>query len=148
MASTVPANYVATYTSDPKNVAMARNAVASFARLCGFCDDDAADIRLAAGEALSNAAEHGRSLRGGGFTIRCWFEDMTLFIEVQDSGGGFLESRGSEAPDHRGRGFGISIMRRLMSSISFSHNGTRVRLTKHLAESQPNGHGQEGSVAG
>ncbi|MEO6913125.1 MAG: ATP-binding protein [Candidatus Baltobacteraceae bacterium] len=130
------ANYVATYTSDPKNVALARNAVASFARLCGFLDEDVCDIRLAAGEALSNASEHGRSVRGGGFTIRCWFEDTTLFIEVQDSGRGFLETREPEAPDHRGRGFGISIMRRLMSSISFSNNGTRIRLTKRLAESE------------
>ncbi len=142
------ANYVATYTSDPKNVALARNAVASFARLCGFSDEDSSDIRLAAGEALSNAAEHGRSVRGGAFTIRCWFEERTLFIEIQDSGSGFLEAQGLEAPDHRGRGFGISIMRRLMSSISFSHNGTRVRLTKRLAESQSNGNGQEGSAAG
>ncbi|MDQ2680317.1 MAG: ATP-binding protein [Candidatus Eremiobacteraeota bacterium] len=142
----MPANYVATYTSDPKNVATARNAVASFAHLCGFPDDVVCDIRLAAGEALSNAAEHGRGARGGGFTVRCWFEDETVFIEVQDSGGGFSEAPSASGPDHRGRGFGISIMRRLMNSISFSHNGTRIRLTKRLPQSESSGHDQIGEI--
>ncbi|MGZ3506705.1 MAG: ATP-binding protein [Vulcanimicrobiaceae bacterium] len=126
--------YRATFTSDLRNVALARNAIASFARMCGFDDEDVADIRLAAGEALSNAAEHGRGEQSGGFSVLCIFEDGEFAIEVEDSGRGFHEEQAAvyRAPDERGRGFGISIMRRLMTSIAFSKNGTRVRLVKRL----------------
>jgi anti-sigma regulatory factor (Ser/Thr protein kinase) len=130
--------YRATFTNDLRNVALARNAIASFARLCGFDSDSVADIRLAAGEALSNAAEHGRGERPGGFSVRCLFENDEFVIEVQDSGRGFHHADGHLlGPDEHGRGFGINIMRRLMNSIAFSKNGTNVRLVKRLDDSSP-----------
>ncbi len=91
-----------------------------------------ADIRLAAGEALSNAAEHGRGVRPGGFSVRCQFENGEFAVEVQDSGSGFqAEPAETDGPAERGRG--ISIMRRLMHSLAFSKNGTRVRMVKRLS---------------
>lgn len=125
--------YRATFTNDLKNVALARNAIASFARVCGFGEDEVADIRLAAGEALSNAVEHGRGTRGGGFSVRCTFADEASFIiEIQDSGAGFEQRCAIEAPDERGRGFGIRIMRCLMNELHFSRNGTHVRMVKRF----------------
>jgi serine/threonine-protein kinase RsbW len=133
----VKSQYRATFTSDLRNVGLARRSIASFASLCGFNDEEVADIRLAAGEALSNAVEHGRSTRSSGFTVQCWFNDAELAVEIRDSGGGFTFS--SEMPDwdpyQRGRGFGILIMRRLMDQVSFSKNGTAVRLVRrHKSE--------------
>jgi len=126
--------YRATFTNEPRNVALARNSIASFARLCGFDDEAAADIRLAAGEALSNASEYGRGRRNGGFSVSCSFQDDEMRIEIQDSGEGFdAPADASEiGPDDRNRGFGIFIMRRLMDSVTFAKNGTRVKLVRFI----------------
>ena len=126
----VPPNYRAAFTGDVRNVPLARNAIASFARLCGFSRVEIDDIRLAAGEALSNAVEHGRGIRASGFSVRCVFEDDELSIEIRDNGEGFsLEERAPLAPPpERTRGFGIFLMRRLMDNVHFDRGGTCVRL--------------------
>ncbi|MBV8490150.1 MAG: ATP-binding protein [Candidatus Eremiobacteraeota bacterium] len=126
------AHYQATFTSEPRNAAMARRSIASFASVCGFSETDVADIRLAAGEALSNAVEYGQSARSSAFSVRCSYEDRCLTIEIRDSGEGFdvppsLEER---VPDERGRGFGIFLMRRLMDRVEFTRQGTIVRLVR------------------
>ena len=122
----------ATFTSEPRNVALARRSIATFAGVCGFTEHEVADIRLAAGEALSNAVEHGRSARSSGFTVHCAYESESLTIEIQDSGTGFASppSRETAEPDDRGRGFGIFLMRRLMHDVKFERNGTVVRLVR------------------
>ncbi len=134
-------SYRATFTSEARNVALARNAIASFARLCGFSDDDTADIRLAAGEALSNASEYGSAMHGGGFSVSCTFDEPELRIEIQDSGKGFITPPASSsiAPDERDRGFGIFIMRRLMDSVTFARNGTRIKLVRALSSDRTPG---------
>ncbi len=124
-------NYRAAFSGDRKNVPLARNAIASFARICGFSQEEVADIRLAAGEALSNAVEHGISERSNGFSVRCIFEDDELTIEIRDNGQGFtLEKRDQTPIEERNRGFGIFLMRRLMDGVQFDRNGTMVRLTR------------------
>lgn len=124
--------YRAAFTGDRRNVPLARNAIASFARICGFSSEEVADIRLAAGEALSNAVEHGRSPRSNGFSVRCTFSEDELTIEVRDNGEGFsIEGKRDETPmEQRSRGFGIYLMRRLMDGVHFDRNGTTVRLTR------------------
>jgi stage II sporulation protein AB (anti-sigma F factor) len=136
--------YRATFTNEPRNVALARNAIASFARLCGFDDEATSDIKLAAGEALSNASEYGRGRRNGGYSVSCSFDNNDLRIEIQDSGEGFDEPQecAEIGPDERNRGFGIFIMRRLMDSVSFAKNGTRVRMVRTIKDDElrtPNG---------
>ena len=125
-------NYRAAFTGDRKNVPLARNAIASFARICGFTADEVDDIKLAAGEALSNAVEHGVSDRSNGFSVRCQFEDEELSIEIRDNGRGFeaVDVRDATPIEQRNRGFGIFIMRRLMDAVQFDRNGTMVRLTR------------------
>ena len=125
-------HYRADYTSDIRNVALARRGVAGFAGACGFSESDIADIRLAAGEALSNAVEHGSGTPSAGFTVDCSFDGDELRIEIHDSGTGFSAPaiRGNVEPDQRGRGFGIFLMRRLMDDVAFGRNGTIVRLTR------------------
>lgn len=124
--------YRAAFTGDRRNVPLARNAIASFARICGFTTEEVSDIRLAAGEALSNAVEHGRATRSSGFSVRCSFIEEELTIEIRDNGEGFsLESKRDETPiEQRSRGFGIFLMRRLMDGVQFDNNGTCVRLIR------------------
>jgi serine/threonine-protein kinase RsbW len=125
--------YRATFSGDYRNVPLARNAVASFARICGFSDDEVADIRVATGEALSNAVEHGRSDRAqNGFSVRCTFSDEELTIEVRDNGEGFASDELEQAHlfDESTRGFGIFLMKRLMDRVNFDRHGTVVRLTR------------------
>ena len=126
--------YRAAYSSDVSNVALARRAVAEFAVACGFSEDDVSDIRLAAGEALSNAVEHGRETPRRRIVVECSFRNDLLSIEIRDSGSGFAEplDREKVEPDDRGRGFGIFLMRRLMDKVSFARNGRVVRLVRHL----------------
>jgi serine/threonine-protein kinase RsbW len=125
-------HYRATFTSDLRNVALARRGIASFASVCGFSESEVADIRLAAGEALSNAAEHGRADRSSGFSVQCSYDAEALTIDIRDSGCGFPwpAERATVEPDDRGRGFGIFLMRRLMDDVSFARNGTSVRLVR------------------
>lgn len=122
----------ATFTNDLRNVALARKSVARFARICGFSESEVADICLAAGEAVSNAVEHGRGERSTGFTVQCSFKDGELTVAIHDSGNGFSwpPDRTSVEPDERGRGFGIFLMRRLMDDVTFARNGTVVRLVR------------------
>lgn len=126
-------HYRADYTNDTKNVALARKGVAGFAGACGFSEADIADIRLAAGEALSNAVEHGSAPSSGGFTVECGFDGDALSIEVRDAGVGFAipaTPKQAITPDHRGRGFGIFLMRRLMDDVIFTRRGTVVRMVR------------------
>ncbi len=117
--------YHAAFTNDPRSIVLARSAIVSFARLCGFGQAEAADIQTASGEALLNASQYGRrGPHGGGFSVHCSFEHGELRIEIQDSGRGFDSGRAG--------GFGTIIMRTLMNDISYSHGGTRVRLIKRL----------------
>ena len=125
--------FSARYESSRSSVPLARHAVADFARSCGFCEDQVADIESAAGEALANAAEHGHR-RGGRFRVRCRFDGDELSVEVRDAGRGFDESTvPSPAPDYSIRGFGIFLMHRLVDSVNFFNNGTTVRLSKTKA---------------
>lgn len=124
--------YRATFSSDPRNAALARRTIASFAAVCGFSEEEVADIRLAAGEALGNAVEHGRSIRSSGFSVRCTFDGEQLVVEVHDNGSGFAAFCDELVlpPIDRERGLGIYLMRRLMDDVSYSDNGTLVRLAR------------------
>jgi serine/threonine-protein kinase RsbW len=128
----VSTTYRATFTSDPRNASLARKSIASFASVCGFSEEEVADIRLAAGEALGNAVEHGKSVRSSGFSVRCTFDGEQLIVEVRDNGTGFSPFADDviAPPIERERGLGIYLMRRLMDDVSYSHNGTLVRLAR------------------
>lgn len=127
-------HYRTAFTGDIRNVARTRQSVAAFAADCGFAKEAVADIRLAAGEALSNAVEHGCAARARQIVVDCTFDGVELAIEIRDSGDGFPApiERASVEPDVRGRGFGIFLMRRLMDQVSFALNGTVVRLVRRL----------------
>jgi len=110
----------------------ARRTIVRFA--ASWFDGEAlTDIQLAAGEALANAAEHGFR-PGTEIEIRCSCDGHALIIEIRDAGTGFRPPRRRKAPPTGApRGYGITIMRTLMDRVRYSHNGTRVRLTKFVS---------------
>lgn len=124
--------YRAAFKSEIRSVGLARCAIAGFAAECGFSEEAVADIRLAAGEALSNAVEHARASPRHKIVVDCAFDTSELAIVIQDRGCGFAEPEDLSRvePDHRGRGFGIFLMRRLMDEVTFSRSGTVVRLVR------------------
>lgn len=125
--------YRAAYASEPENVALARRGIAGFAADCGFSQEDISDIRLAVGEALSNAVEHGCAVAAREIVVKCTCDDDELAIEIEDRGSAFRapSDQSRVAPDDRGRGFGIFLMRRLMDEVSFEPDGTVIRLVRH-----------------
>lgn len=129
---TLEKHYHAAYAGDANNIAAARRGIADFARDCGLSEQAISDIRLAAGEALNNAVEHGGGTPDPAIEVDCTFDGAQLTIVIEDSGGGFAEpsDRPSTAPNDRGRGFGIFLMRRLMDEVSFARNGSIVRLIR------------------
>jgi serine/threonine-protein kinase RsbW len=125
-----------TFKNQIGNVALARQGIAGFAADCGFSAEAIDDIRLAAGEALSNAIEHGCAKPSHKVVVVCTYDAGKLTIEIQDTGRGFPAPSDclDVAPDSRGRGFGIFLMRRLMDEVSFERNGSVVRLVRLRSE--------------
>ena len=85
------------------------------------------DVLLAAGEACSNAIEHGYGGRDPGrLTLDAsWERDGTLRLAVRDEGGWLPPADGR---DHRGRG--LPIMRRIMDAVELDAgaHGTEIRM--------------------
>ena len=130
--------YRARFRGTPRSVRTARAAIVGYSRTCGFPERDLDDIACACGEALANALEHGNQF-GGFITVVCSFEAATLLVEIRDQGPGFTRPAPVDPEDRIGatRGFGISIMHRLMDEVHFSYAGKHaVRLMKRLPPSQ------------
>ena len=121
------------FNSEPSNLAEARKYVADKAACCHFNDQEIFDIKLAVGEALANAVEHG-SPKGSRneITVTCYCNKNDLMIAVSDQGSfrKILPVGNSNDVDYRGRG--ILLMLALMDKVSIdeSENGTTVYLTK------------------
>ena len=122
----------ARYEAAAGSVVAARRAVVSFATACGFAAKELHDIEVAAGEAISNAVEHGNRAQGP-VDLNCAFDGATLAIEVSDRGPGFAnmtEPTPGAPPTFRGWGF--FLMKSLMDRVTYSRNGGTVRLEKQL----------------
>lgn len=114
--------------------AIIRDHVDEIARNLPFTPEDLEDIRLAVGEAASNAVKHGcRDRSWAKVAVCCRIKSSELGIEVEDSGDGFDptlvdDPHFEEFPEG---GMGIFYMRRVMDSVSFCFDGgTRVTLVK------------------
>lgn len=95
----------------------------------GIGDQDLADLVQAAGEAIANAVEHGYR-EGSYFEIRAKLEGTALRIEVEDDGPGF-EPQNMSKPRST-RGFGITVMQKLVDRVTFLKRGRVIRLEKRV----------------
>lgn len=94
------------------------------------------DIRVAVGEALSNAVRHG-SPRGEGDTVGVTvtaYPDRVVLV-VLDRGEGFDGEAASDGDPYASSGRGVMFMRALMDHVVFERQpfgGTAVTLVKHI----------------
>jgi anti-sigma regulatory factor (Ser/Thr protein kinase) len=122
----------ARFPNTRRAAAFARRSLIAHIAGYGYPDPELSDIETAVGEALANAAEHGRRAESQ-FEVRVRVERDMLVIEVQDDGAGFASPALESRPAHDSpRGFGIYLMRRLMDKVEFNAGGTCVRLAKQL----------------
>jgi anti-sigma regulatory factor (Ser/Thr protein kinase) len=114
--------------------ATARERLSAFLRAQDLGEEAVADIVVATGEALANAAEHGYR-REGAISLLVRVRATRLDIVVSDDGPGFVPGPRPAAPPDLGatRGFGTFLMYRLMDEVEFERGGARVRLAKRLA---------------
>jgi len=102
-------------------------------------ETEVADVKLAVGEAATNAVKHGSRGGLGRISVRCVADHQALTIEVSDDGPGF--DRSAVPPpdwqDYPTGGMGIAIMELVMDRVSFLQcSGTTVRMLKRLRQSQ------------
>lgn len=120
--------------SNISNLAEARRFVAETAAECGFSEDDIYAIKLAAGEAVANAVEHGSpDGESNRVTITCLCKKSNFLVIVKDEGRFKKRVPGPTGEDNY-RGRGIPLMLAVMDKVTIDEksDGTRVTLTKAL----------------
>jgi serine/threonine-protein kinase RsbW len=136
----------------PEYVGTARLTILGVGSRMGFSYDQIEDIRLAVGEACTNAIERAARRNGSAaaaaaaadpmITIRSHVDAARLVVEVEDTAGGTdgdASGGGSEADDISGTNpqeLGALLMEILVDEVTVEPvpGGTRVRLVKYAAE--------------
>ncbi len=104
-----------------------------------FTREEKADVKLAVGEAISNAIRHGCGEKPWErVNIRCLATIHKLVVEISDPGSGFdpevvfNEPAPSSLPEGK---MGINFMRKCMDEVTFDFTvGTTVILVKYIQE--------------
>jgi anti-anti-sigma factor len=121
--------------SKPELLSSVREEIAAQLVPLGFPDAALFDMKVAIGEALSNAVRHGQPNAGGGrIKVDVTAYDDRVVVDVMDDGVGFDGSK--DAPDdlYATSGRGLLFMRALVDRVEFEPSpmgGTMVRLVKH-----------------
>jgi serine/threonine-protein kinase RsbW len=122
-------------------VAVARLTVAGIASRMGFPYDAVDDIKVAVGEACTNAIEHAApDAPEAAIEICCQVESEFLVIEILDQGKGFDPAMESQPDPLAGGGLGLVLIRALMDEVQLNSRtgkGTQVRMVKRLSKSAP-----------
>lgn len=144
--SEVPAVVTLSIPCAPEYVGTARLTILGVASRMGFSYDQVEDIRLAVGEACTNAIERTGRRNGDGpdamISIRSQVNASQLVIEVEDQSGGAPSATDVDAPAAEIDGMnsqelGALLMEILVDEVSVEtapSGGTRVRLVKYTAE--------------
>lgn len=113
--------------SDPAVVPVLREKVAQAAADAGASGDVLCDIKIAVGEALTNAYKHGSRNKGTDkITVRCATDSSMLEVEIEDQGVPF-NPEDTPAPnpkDMKPHGMGIYLMRQTMDRVEFAATGS------------------------
>lgn len=121
-----------TISADATHLAPARAALRTWLASAGIDHEQAQDVLVAAGEAVTNAIEHGyRNHHGeGAITLHAASDVNHLHLTITD--GGSWKPKDTVANSHRGRG--IQIMRALMEDVDIlpETTGTVVRLSTRI----------------
>lgn len=121
----------------PASLADARQEICALLEPLELVESTLFDIRVAVGEALSNAVRHG-SPRGETDVVLVSvtaYEDRVV-LSVTDTGSGFDGFAASTGDPYAASGRGVMFMRALMDQVEFQPlpgGGTSVTLVKHLS---------------
>lgn len=123
----------------PSSLADARQEICCLLEPLDLVESSLFDVRVAVGEALSNAVRHG-SPRGETdvVLVSVTAYDDRVVITVTDTGSGFNGVAASSGDPYAASGRGVMFMRALMDQVEFTPlpgGGTSVTLVKHLPES-------------
>ena len=121
------------FSSETKVLQKARNLVAKLASNCGFDERTVFDIKLASGEAIANAIEHGSpSGKSSSFKIKCYCDNDDFIVIVKDEGKFKKKLPVGTGDNVNFRGRGVLIMLALMDKVIIdeTETGTSVHLTK------------------
>lgn len=121
----------------PEYVSIARLTASGIANRLGFDIDDIEDIKVAIGEACTNAIKHGLKSKSDNYDIEFIVEEDTLTISVKDTGTGTcsVEVKEPNAQALKENGLGLFIINTLMDKvecISEEGKGTEIRMMKRI----------------
>jgi anti-sigma regulatory factor (Ser/Thr protein kinase) len=113
--------------TDPKSVGIVRHALRKWLADTGAADDEAFDILVASGEAVSNAVEHAYGLSDGTVVVEANLDDGGVALRIRDYGRW-------RAPRDGDRNRGFVMMRALMDEVDrvAGEEGTEVRMFRRL----------------
>jgi len=117
----------------PEFVKLARCTAWTLAAQLDFVVSQADDIRLAVGEACTNAVEHVPENESEDLIIRFLIAPEKLVVEVVDNGPGFDVDRVQECDCAETGGLGLVIIRSIMDEVDVicdAKTGTCVRMAK------------------
>lgn len=136
-----------TLPNQAEYLGVARLAVSGVANRMGFSYDEIEDIKLAVGEACTNAVKHAYKEAGkpGSIHIQCHVYEDRLMIEVSDQGIGFESELIPEklTPIYAGKcledldegGLGLYLIHTLMDQVEIrSESGVVVSMTKYVRQ--------------
>lgn len=126
-----------TADSEASMISVLRERISEVAIEAGARDEMLCDIKIAIGEALTNAYKHGSPNKGvDKIRVRCTVTPKALVVEIHDQGTPFDPDAVSEPTPAqlRDHGMGIYLMRQTMDLVEFSTDcpGNRVRMVKWL----------------
>lgn len=129
----------------PDYLGVARLTVSAVAHRLGFSYEEIEDIKLAVGEACSNAVKHAYRMdeKDGVVALDCHVYPDRLVIAVTDGGRGMESEPAADqlAPLYAGRdiaeleegGLGLYLIHALMDEVEIrSDNGVTVTMTKYV----------------
>ena len=128
-------------SAEPSSLASVRGAVCDALEPLGLSEATTFDIRVAVGEALSNAFRHGSP--GGGrdtVTVEIRAHADRVVLIVADRGGGYDGQSDAGRDPYAASGRGVMFMRALMDRVEFRRlpeGGTAVTLVKHIGVAGP-----------
>ncbi len=122
--------------SEPEYVSVVRRAIEGIAQRMHFNDLQIEDLKVAVGEACTNAVKHGCPKDSSqGITIRCFVKSDALLVEVRNNVSECLAPTIPGEPDlGREGGLGLYLIRALMDDVSLEWKDKTaiVRMVKRL----------------
>ena len=131
------------FDSRSANESFARVTVAAFMTSLNPTVEEVSDVKTAVSEAVTNAIIHGYENEVHSIYIRCWTEEKTLYLEVEDKGKGMedvekaMEPLFTTRPELERAGMGFSFMEAFMDGlevVSEPGKGTTVKMQKTIGK--------------